>query len=277
MDIEVKNTLLSAYNSYLDQCDNDELEPKDPLLAYEFVFLDGKQWRIPFADFMVEGDLRELTNLLNLWRQRLRSWHAWNVVIGQYDESDSWMLRYEFLDAIAHDCLLRPSSMRDTITSVATASLHQIRLSTDSAYKDSLETDLTSLTKQQKFPTKRIKEKQLRKISTYWPSGNAFIGELIKLDSQEYKKNTYDYRNLHSHTIGPRLGSGETKMVKRSIVEAEEMVANGDGTYQLKKIPDKLCVSYGFGGTPPLDLNQAHAHNLSEFKQARICYEKYVS
>jgi len=276
MDKKVKDTLQSAYNSYLMQFDNNELEPNEELLKYDFPFLNGKQWRIPFAEFIVEGELRELTNLLNSWRQRLKQWHAWNNVIGDGEDSESWMLRNEFLEATVHECLLKPSSIRDTITSVATASLHQIRLSTDPTYKDYLITDPVSITGPQKYPTRKKKEEQLIDIANYWPSGKEFIEELTKLDSPDYKKQTYDYRNLHSHTIGPRLGIGETKLLKRSIIETEELVDNGDRTFQLRKIPGKLSVTYGFGGTPPLDLNQARTLNLTEFKQALSCYARYV-
>ena len=81
MDKKVKDTLQSAYNSYLMQFDNNELEPNEELLKYDFPFLNGKQWRIPFAEFIVEGELRELTNLLNSWRQRLRGCIKTNLLI----------------------------------------------------------------------------------------------------------------------------------------------------------------------------------------------------
>lgn len=279
MDNKTKDMLLSAYNSYLIQFDNNELEPKDKLLEYDFQFLDGKQWRVSFAEFIVKEELRELTNLLNSWHQGLKRWHAWNNVIGAgFDDLTLWMLRLEFLEATAHDCLLKPSSIRDTITSVATASLHQIRLSTDSAYKDHLDTDTASVTgPQKKYPTRKEKEQQLIKIAAHWPNGGAFTKELTKLNSPDYKRQTADYRNLHSHTIGPRLGIGETQFVKRSIGEAEELVDNEDGTAQWKKIPGKLSVIYSFGGTPPLDLDQAKTLNLVEFKQALNCYARYIS
>ena len=43
----------------------------------------------------------------------------------------------------------------------------------------------------------------------------------------------------------------------------------------LKDIPGKLAVSYGFGGTPPLDLETVRAANISQFEKARSCYIEY--
>ena len=42
----------------------------------------------------------------------------------------------DFLNSIVHECLLSPASIRDTITSVATAAFHQVRLSIDRSYRD---------------------------------------------------------------------------------------------------------------------------------------------
>ena len=35
------------------------------------------------------------------------------------------------------------------------------------------------------------------------------------------------------------------------------------------------AVSYGFGGTPPLDLEAVRAANLCQYEKARSCYVEY--
>ena len=135
-------TLTTAYSAYLDMREREVLAPEGKYLPYDFAFLNSRKWRNPLGFEMVAHELQELTNILNHWRGSLRRWDAWNRVLASYsDESTAWEVRREFLEPLAHECLLRPSSVRDTITSVATNALHQARMSTDPSYKDLMEGD----------------------------------------------------------------------------------------------------------------------------------------
>lgn len=53
------------------------------------------------------------------------------------------------------------------------------------------------------------------------------------------------------------------------------MTKQADGTYEPTPIPGKMSVSYGFGGTPPLDMEEARTVNLEQYQRARICYLNY--
>ena len=125
MDIKYSTLLRTAFDAYLVRWDAGDMGPPERYLPYDFEQIDRHRWSL-FGAEMVKDELRELTNLLNHWLGSLRRWRAWNSIIAGYEQEDAWELRREFLEALAHQCLLLPSAMRDTFTFVATNSMHQV-------------------------------------------------------------------------------------------------------------------------------------------------------
>jgi hypothetical protein len=263
MDNETEKLCRTAYNAYLITLEQANLEPSFNYLPYDFDHIKSLKWKI-LGEEMVFCELRELTNIVNQWRSYLRKWHAWNLVIGKYKEEDAWELRIEFLETRAHYCLLQPSAVRDKITFVATNALHQVRLASENDYKDYLDGDPTAQDKNPRHPTRRIKENRLYQLISKWSESNGFMEALRKIDNETYRQQTFDYRNKNSHAIGPRLGVGITQMKEQD-----------DGTWIDQPIPNKLSVSYGFGGTLPLDMEEARIANLEQYELAHSCYANY--
>jgi hypothetical protein len=249
-------------------------EPTIDFLPYDFDFLKHRKWHL-LAESMIECDLRELTNTVNHWHDSLKRWHAWNIVISKHNEDDAWVLRREFLEALAHECLLRPSSVRDMLTAVATSALHQVRLTLEHGYPDMLEGDPATPNGRGKHLTRRKKESRLASIASVWAEAKPFLEAIRKLDDSAYRSQTLDYRNLNSHAIGPRLGIGHTRTVTRLVVQATKLTEIGEGRFKEVAIPNKMTVSYGFGGTPPLNLEEARRINVQQFSSARSCYLLY--
>jgi hypothetical protein len=277
MDPEYRRLLQATFEEYLDTLEDTDLVPSEPFLSFDFSFLQKKAWRLPLSEWLVEGDLRELTNRLNGWQSLLIRWNAWNRVVGGGDDEKSWTLRHELFESLAHDCLLRPSAVRDTFTSLATDTLHQVRMAEDRKIADQLDSDPRPPKLKTTFATRRQKENQLRNIASKWDLGPAFLNSLQAIDTDDYKRSTFNYRNLHSHTIGPSLGVGRVRPVRRLVDQAEELMPIGDHRYQMTKVPGKIQVSYGFGGPPPLDLEEARRQNLEQYYLARRCYEVYLA
>ena len=62
-----------------------------------------------------------------------------------------------------------------------------------------------------------------------------------------------------------RLAIGLTRVLTRAVVPATELVQvqQPEGTSKPPPIPGKVSVSYGFGGTPPLDdMDEAQVSNF---------------
>ncbi|MNF87573.1 hypothetical protein D3C84_700420 [compost metagenome] len=99
---------------------------------------------------------------------------------------------------------------------------------------------------------------------------------LKAINDISYQNDTFNYRNRVSHAIGPRLARGITQLVTRSVVQATRMQEQPDGTYHEEPIPEALSVSYGFGGTLPVDLENAWQLNLRQYQLSRECYNQYI-
>ena len=276
MDEKYKTLLTSSFDAYLELLNQEDFPPGCSYLSYDFDFLRDRAWHL-LGKEMVARDLRELTNLLNRWLYSLKRWHVWNQIISQHDEDTAWALRGEFLDAFARECLLKPSALRDILTSVATSALHEARLSSDLAYRDHLEGDPTSPTDKPRPLTRGRKEARLRTIANKWPEGEALLEAICRMDSDAHKDATSDYRNLSSHTLGPRLGLGTTRTVTRTVEQATKLEKGSDGFFRQVLIPGKMCVSYGFGGTLPLDLDAVLVENERQLNFARDCCEKHLT
>ena len=130
-------------------------------------------------------------------------WHAWSMVLDGRKEKEAWDLRIEFIDSLVHECLLMPASIRDTITSVATAAFTQVRLSIDRSYRDYLEGDPKTPKEKPKLLNRKQKEKRLSRLVQIWPNSTRFLEALREINMQDYIVATRNYRNLTAHSIGP--------------------------------------------------------------------------
>lgn len=273
MDSSYRILLQGAYERFLNCLDE---QPGEAPLPYDFAFLKNRKWHL-LGEELVSSDLNELTNLLNRWRFALVRWDSWNKVLAAYDEDNAWLIRYEFLDALAHECLLRPSALRDTFTSVGTKAFHQAKLSIDPTYRDYLPDDPISPSDRPKHLNKRQKEGHFHALAKTWAEGDVLMAAIRTLDNSSYKDATANYRNRVNHTIGPRLGAGETCFVTRNVRQTERLEKQADGSFLFVLAPNKVSVRYGFGGTPPLDLVAAYQANLAQYRMARDCYALYSS
>lgn len=279
------NLLRTVFDAYLTKLNSGGIEPSASyLLRYDFEeAIDARHWRLDdglievngrgLINNMVKSELRDLTNDLNQWHQSLQRWNAWNKVLAPYntDEVKTWHLLREFLVPLAFYCLFQPSASRDRFTFVVTNAMHQVRLMIEKGYQDYLKTP----NEKPQYPTRQEKEKRLSKLISIWPEEKEFMKLLRTIDDYVYKKETSsDYRNLHSHSIGPQLGLGHVQFVVRSVSEHTEMIKQSDGTYR-ETPTGKMVAGYGFGGTPPLDLEKARLANLEQYHRARRCYESY--
>ena len=268
--------LRKAFSRYLAKLDAGGIEPKLNYLPYDFE--EGlKKYQLGMvAHTMLRDELREITNILNHWHGHLLRWHAWNKVLTGYSEDEAWDLRREFLEALAHHSLLSPSAARDTLTFVATNSIHQLRLSFESGYQDHLVGDPAKAGKRSQL-TRAKKEQRLEHIASPWSEGLQLVAAIRSIDDRSYRDATWDYRNRSSHAIGPRLALGHTQAVTRLVRQATELKEQADGRFMAVPVPGKMAVSYAIGGTPPLDMELSRKLNLEQYLRAREGYAIYLN
>lgn len=263
-----------AFTAYLDA-----LAPLRPTgdrpLPYDLVDAVGTvHWHMPFLDTLIAGDVRESLNEIHQWQSQLMSLRAWVKVVtsGQFGRDDAWTLRRDWVEPVATWCLLQPAATRDRLGNLATNVVHHGRVSTDAAYEDRLAGDDNN-----RFLNRPARESQLRRIGQMTPALLAFIDHLSALDDKAFRSQTFDFRNRASHAIAPRLEEGFTQMVTRGVGPYEELVLQPDGTFELVPDSKRLVVSYGFGGTPPLPLDQVARLVAGEYKKARLAVEAYLN
>ena len=267
--------LRKGVDAYLSHYDDGNLDPFESYLPYDYSDeVERYQWQM-MADHLVCNELREVTNRLNGWQGALLQWHAWNRALEGFAEQEAWELRREFVESCTHQCLLQPSSIRDMLVFVATNAIHQIRLALGNGYRDRLEGDPTSPDDRPRHLTRRGKEQRLERLMAPWPDAAPWFDLLRRIDDDAYRKTTFDYRNRAAHAIAPRLAVGHVGAVTRYVVQATELERQPDGSYLQVAVPGKMVVSYGFGGTPPLDMEATRIANLEQYRRARACFERY--
>lgn len=267
--------LRKAFSRYLSSLNTGGIEPNLNYLPYDFENELDKYALGMIGDLMVRDEIREITNILNHWHGHLLRWHAWNKVLPGYSQDEAWDLRREFLEPLSHHCLLSPAAARDTLTFVATNSIHQLRLALERSYKDFLDGDPTKPGRKPTHLTRAKKEKRLEEIVLPWSEGADLISAIRSIDDKTYRDSTWDYRNRSSHAIGPRMALGHTQAVTRLVQQATELKDQGDGTFQKEPILEKMSVSYAIGGTPPLDMEESRKLNLAQYHKARAAYLIY--
>ena len=250
-----------------------------PPLPYDIcASIETARWQIPMIDELVRGELRELTNTLNEWHGALRRWVAWLEVLASHPDEQAWNVQWEFVESITFQCLFYPSATRDRVSFVATNALHQVRLAANDGYKDVLDQDPKKPDGKPRFLSRNERELQLLRIATPLPQGGAaFMSALQALDRDDYRDLTSNFRNLASHAIAPRLTIGLTNTVVREVHPATHLIEQPDRTFKVEVIPAKRQVSYGFGGTPPIQMRTAFDLNVAEFVKARACFFAYAS
>jgi len=264
--------------AFLDRIEESkDLQPAAKPFPYDALpGLKMARWPLFLAEMMIEDELRELTNQLNHWQSNLRRWHAWNEVLKSQDADARWEAEWGWVEPLAFYCMFQPSATRDRFIMVGTHALHQVRMAIDPATIDTLLGDPTAPGEARFFPTRRDKEKQLKDFAKAWPSGKAFVQAIGQLDDRDYRALTGDFRNRASHGIAPRFSVGFTSMVTRARKQATKLEQQLGGTYIDVPVPGKLSTSYGFGGTPPLSMQDAWTANLAQFEHARRAFDAYI-
>jgi len=267
--------LRKGVDTYLSHYDDGNLDPAESYLPYDFKEeFDRHQW-LMMGGHLVAGELNEATNNLNGWQGALLQWHAWKRSLEGFGEQDAWELRREFVEACAHQCLLQPYSVRDMLVFVATNAIHQVRLALGNGYRDRLEGDPKAPGDRPRHLTRHGKEQRLRQLMAPWPDAAPWFDLLHRIDDDAYRKTTFNYRNRAAHAIAPSLAIGHVGFISRQVVQATKLQMQLDGSYRDMPVPGKMVVSYGFGGTPPLDMEAARIANLEQYRRARACFEHY--
>ncbi|WP_422844006.1 hypothetical protein [Acidovorax sp. M2(2025)] len=212
------------------------------------------------VNMQVIHDLQSLINCFNAWVTEMRKWQAWLPILDDYDTDERWDLRIEFVDPIAHRCMLEPSAMRDRFSSALYFLLHHANLSTETGYRDELEADRSEIAALKNGKSKpryllrsRLNE-EITKLSFRggWRTADSVIEKLQLLDDETLRMETLNYRNAASHSIAPRFEMGVIPFVKRQYKPADSYAFRGDGASAEPVGQNGFVLSYAYGDHDPL-------------------------
>lgn len=220
-------------------------------------------WSVPSA-------VRETINGINAWAMRLHEWATWIELLPEYDEETRWEIAYHFVEPLAFFAMYQPRAAAERLLEVAETALHHANCFTVPNSKDRLDQD--ALKPGTRFSV-RQRLAQLDRLGSHWNAYRRFRDLWAQIDSKTYRKHSRDFRNLTSHSFGPRFHTGEILRAHRSVGPAPVTVEQPDGTYQIAEDPTRTCVSYEFGVIEPLEFAAAYKANLDEFRHSKRCID----
>jgi hypothetical protein len=274
---EYREPMLNVFKKYLETREQDD---QSRFFSYDIIEKIKSTNLFPLHSEYLASDFMEIINSYHNWTIRLMSWAAWNDVLQDFhdDETKAWEIRNEFLDPIVYLCLHQPSSFKDVLIKYCTIAFHLANSNFYGEYKDNLDEDTEVFRRLQKnhaepynyFLSRSDAEKQLKRISLSWPIGNRIVEALAKLDSKTYKEQSQSWRNHAAHYIPPRLHFGYTRPVTRQVGFFKSLIDQLDGTFLIHEDKTRKQIAYGFGGTPPLEINRVFEAN---FQQHAVAHE----
>jgi hypothetical protein len=274
---EYRESMLSVFKKYLETKKQDD---QSRFFSYDIIDKINSAKLFPLHSEYLASDFMEIINSYHDWTIRLMSWAAWNDVLQDFhnNETKAWEIRNEFLEPIMYFCLHQPSSFKDLLIKYCTIAFHLGNLNFDREYKDELDEDIEVFRRLQKnhaepynyFLSRSDSEKQLKRISSPWTIGHRVLEVLAKLDNRIYKVQSQNWRNHAAHYIPPRFHFGDTRTVKRQVVFFRSFIDQHDGTFLEHQDTTRKQIAYGFGGTPPLEINRVFEAN---FQQHAVAHE----
>jgi hypothetical protein len=226
------------------------------------------KWRFISED-LVADHLRELSNSLNMWGARIIDLQSWSKVLPHYDEDTQWAIRSAMVEIVSAFCLQQPYSLRERFVCSVTQILHQSNLNVYPFYMDELPHD-----RKDKYLSTKEKMEALEKVGEGWSAYPPFKEALLYLNDGDFKVAVRNYRNLANHAIAPHLEWGHGISVNRRLEYVDDLIELEDGTLDIKTDSSRKRVVYGFGGSPPLTLEQVISAVVKQYGIAHKTLEK---
>ena len=195
---------------------------------------------LPYGEML--GDFAsELANIINDLAHHVHRLRAWAEVIEPLGDDDRLEVTHEFVDVLGTVALGLPYAIKSRFTYAAAHLCHQANRSMDLGdWKD-------------RFPDGNLYLNHIDDICRRWRTFRRFKLAVEPIAGNAFKDASDDFRNSYNHGFSPRLVLGLTRSASR--------MTSGSG-----------AISYGIGGTPPLDLNAVA--DLLETERT-LCYRAF--
>jgi hypothetical protein len=233
--------LVEMYTRFLEERDKILLAPT----ADYPDFLQGGSYNpISIAFLWMPGQVVGIANRINAFWRQLHSLAAWNTIWPSLNEDDRYNALVEFVRPTADHCLTAPYSIKSMLTTSACRISHQTRLFFEKDFKKTLKDD------------SRLDYKEARRLAKGFRNWPALEVAFSKLNDDDYKAKSEDYRNSINHSFAPNIEIGSQ--------------------FKLTRRPDSTDVSYNMIIEQPLRLEKLVPLLTNQYRAARDCFERYV-
>jgi hypothetical protein len=176
---------------------------------------------------MVADYATDLANIINDLTHQIHRLRAWAKVVEPMTNEEKLEIAHEFVGMLGIVALGAPYAIKSRFALAAASLCHQANQAKGvREWKD-------------EFPTENLYLNDVDPFGEGWKAYRPFKRKVEPIAGRRFKAETDDFRNAYNHGFSPRLLLGVTNAAKRIVH------------------PKTKRVSYGIGGTPPLDLNKA--------------------
>jgi hypothetical protein len=187
--------------------------------------------------FLLPDLVRELINSLNGWQHDLLRLRAWTAVLERYEDQQRLELREEFIGATAEVLLSTPYRMKQALTFTAYKALEFCLPDSQPSLEDW-----------------KIEKSSLEQIVADRKTGITILTGLETLNTEIFRTETRNFRNMYHHHIAPGIVLGERATVTR--------------------IADERGTGFGFGGMSALSLGDFLPPLQAEHVRAVVVFEQ---
>jgi hypothetical protein len=251
-----KEQYLEAHSKFYDLLQNEELSPNKYLPYDEFEIQSshatGGLWMV--FHLMASDLIRELLNEINLFYSTLINLNAWEKVLKDYSMDMKSDILVEILNPILLHSLNLPYAVKNRFIYASVMLLRETA------------TLIDRNSESKEFIKKYISIKTLKKFKHLseeqkWESFNSFLTQLEQIHSEQYIKDTSNFRHRSQHLLPPKIEMGISSLPRRIEHKKE------DKSYMkiLASLPPELVerikykkgdVSYAIGGESPLSISK---------------------
>ena len=256
-----------AYSKFWDFYTTEHFEGC-PIVSYEKYKYEPKVSIGQFYNDMEVDFTREIINSLNRFSHEINVVEIWSkYILPKYNEEDQFELLYYFLELPLDYCLNQPQRIRDQIIYASTHLCHQANIYKKiKGYRDDL------------VDNYKINFDQLVKRCKSWNSDSILKKSLKQIASEDYIKETLNYRNMSHHSVPPSLEYGTTNFITRiGYQENTFEYKTFENGVEVTKEKNTKGVAYGFGGTPPLTSKKLIPLFKEQFDLLNIALQAYWS
>lgn len=216
---------IRLYTAYRDALDHTEIGGR--FMPYRWWTLPDRlsgAW-MPFA-CMLDDYATELANIINDLTHDVHRLRAWAQITTALTDEEKLAVSHEFVDTLGTVALGRPYAIKSRFAFAVGHLCHQANMAKDmAAWRD-------------EFPNERaLYLNHVEPLCTGWGMYPAFKRRVETIAGKAFKNATEDFRNAYNHRFSARFLIGMSAMVTRIVHE--------DGR-----------ISYGIGGSEPLNLSQ---------------------